>query len=207
MAIEQTGVRIAELQEVKELTNNDEFIVETPGGTRKINKENLAGEVGGDFSDKMLSDTEELEANTEKGFLADALLVKELYEDLNGLSFGQDDEGNWGYKVGADAVIPFSGKTTILKFYNPTSITGSTGITVNIAKYYPNYKNIKADNIIFADYQGNGILLSTNNGLSTAQLTYNEQTGDVNMRSTNCNFNGYRNYLLIINENKIIDCT
>lgn len=29
---------------------------------------------------------------------------------LNGLSFAQDADGNWGYKVGADAVIPFSTK-------------------------------------------------------------------------------------------------
>ena len=28
---------------------------------------------------------------------------------MNGLSFAQDSDGNWGYKVGADAVIPFSG--------------------------------------------------------------------------------------------------
>lgn len=26
---------------------------------------------------------------------------------MGGLSFAQDDDGNWGYKVGADAVIPF----------------------------------------------------------------------------------------------------
>ena len=31
-----------------------------------------------------------------------------LISDLGGLSFGQDAEGNWGYKPsGADAVIPF----------------------------------------------------------------------------------------------------
>lgn len=28
---------------------------------------------------------------------------------LGGLSFAQDADGNWGYKVGADAVIPFRG--------------------------------------------------------------------------------------------------
>ena len=33
-----------------------------------------------------------------------------LNSDLGGLSFGQDAEGNWGYKPsGADAVIPFRG--------------------------------------------------------------------------------------------------
>lgn len=34
---------------------------------------------------------------------------------MNGLSFAQDANGNWGYKVGADAVIPFkSGIQTLL---------------------------------------------------------------------------------------------
>lgn len=34
----------------------------------------------------------------------------QLNSDLGGLSFGQDAEGNWGYKPsGADAVIPFRG--------------------------------------------------------------------------------------------------
>ena len=31
-----------------------------------------------------------------------------LSSDLGGLSFGQDDDGNWGYKAGgADTVVPF----------------------------------------------------------------------------------------------------
>lgn len=34
--------------------------------------------------------------------------VTELSRDLGGLSFGQDADGNWGYKTGgADTVIPF----------------------------------------------------------------------------------------------------
>ena len=39
--------------------------------------------------------------------------IKEEFDtvnsSLNGLSFAQDADGNWGYKVGADAVIPFKG--------------------------------------------------------------------------------------------------
>lgn len=38
---------------------------------------------------------------------------------LNGLSFAQDADGNWGYKVGADAVIPFkSGNISYTKLSN-----------------------------------------------------------------------------------------
>ena len=36
--------------------------------------------------------------------------INELNRDLGGLSFGQDADGNWGYKAGgADTVIPFKG--------------------------------------------------------------------------------------------------
>lgn len=36
--------------------------------------------------------------------------INELNRDLAGLSFGQDADGNWGYKTGgADTVIPFKG--------------------------------------------------------------------------------------------------
>ena len=52
---------------------------------------------------------------TVEGFALDARQGKELMDrinelnrDLGGLSFGQDADGNWGYKTGgADTVIPF----------------------------------------------------------------------------------------------------
>lgn len=44
--------------------------------------------------------------------------------NLAGLSFGQDEEGKWGYKPsGADSVIPFSGSYKI-------TITGGTVLTI-----------------------------------------------------------------------------
>ena len=37
--------------------------------------------------------------------------INELNRDLGGLSFGQDADGNWGYKIGgADTVVPFKGE-------------------------------------------------------------------------------------------------
>lgn len=57
----------------------------------------------------VLDTMEEIDANTDAGKVAGALAVKELSSELSGLSFGQDEEGNWGYiPSGADAVIPFS---------------------------------------------------------------------------------------------------
>lgn len=36
-------------------------------------------------------------------------LTNQLYQNMGGLTFGQDEDGNWGYKIGgADTVIPFS---------------------------------------------------------------------------------------------------
>lgn len=51
-----------------------------------------------------------------EGFVADARIVRThgleidgLSRDLGGLSFAQDSEGNWGYKIGgADPVVPFN---------------------------------------------------------------------------------------------------
>lgn len=54
---------------------------------------------------------------------------------MSGLSFGQDAEGNWGYKPsGADAVIPFSNllnSTIIILGQMRTSAKNSLSITVN----------------------------------------------------------------------------
>lgn len=59
-----------------------------------------------------LSTLEQVTAAATAGNLTDPVgagAVNELNSSLNGLSFAQDSDGNWGYKVGADAVIPFSG--------------------------------------------------------------------------------------------------
>lgn len=54
---------------------------------------------------------------------------------LGGLSFAQDEDGNWGYKVGADAVVPFKsgvGNYIITRFrgadkYSANYIVPETG--------------------------------------------------------------------------------
>ena len=51
-----------------------------------------------------------LEQRIADGFSAAEAANNQLISDLAGLSFGQDEEGNWGYiPSGADAVIPFRG--------------------------------------------------------------------------------------------------
>ena len=45
-----------------------------------------------------------------------------LISDLSGLSFGQDAEGNWGYKPsGADAVIPFNNPKKFFSLFEKIS--------------------------------------------------------------------------------------
>ncbi len=73
------------------------------------NKSNLVAAIN-EVNEKdidVLDTREEIQANTTPGKVAGALPVKELYSSLGGLSFAQDANGKWGYKVGADAVIPF----------------------------------------------------------------------------------------------------
>lgn len=57
----------------------------------------------------LLTTKEQLRANTAAGKSVDALVVKELDNNLSGLSFGLTASGEWGYrKPGADTVTPFS---------------------------------------------------------------------------------------------------
>ena len=69
----------------------------------KLNKyENALGNVTGV--------TDSLEVDDSK-ILVSAKALHKVNSSLNGLSFAQDADGNWGYKVGADAVIPFKSGT------------------------------------------------------------------------------------------------
>ena len=55
-----------------------------------------------------------------------------VHSSLNGLSFAQDENGKWGYKVGADAVIPFSsGGTVTLTFPNQSRYADQAGTVVS----------------------------------------------------------------------------
>lgn len=57
--------------------------------------------------------------------------VYELNSSFGGLSFAQDENGKWGYKVGADSVIPFSsGGTVTLTFPNQNRYADQAGTVV-----------------------------------------------------------------------------
>ena len=69
-------------------------------------RDNLGG--GSAAKVNVLDTLEEIEANTDPGKPAGALAIKEISNNLGGLRFGSDGEGNVGY-FGADgSLIPFS---------------------------------------------------------------------------------------------------
>lgn len=69
--------------------------------------EGQVSQEGDAFNTKNMNDLEQRVAN---GFADAKTAVDTLNSDLGGLSFGQDADGNWGYKAGgADTVTPFKG--------------------------------------------------------------------------------------------------
>ena len=89
-------------------------------------------------------DTDKVKRNFEKIDTA----IAEQNKNFGNLTFAQDADGNWGYKVGgADPVIPFKqGGVKLL-----TSITGDGAI--NITSYVTtDYKKLTVDNFIVESY-------------------------------------------------------
>ena len=97
---------------------------------RFVSKDNL-GRVWARLFGKVLNSKEEIDANKSENMIAGADAVKEVYSSLGGLSFAQDENGKWGYKVGADSVIPFSsGGTVTLTFPNQSRYADQAGTVV-----------------------------------------------------------------------------
>jgi hypothetical protein len=69
--------------------------------------EGQVSQEGDAFNTKNMNDLEQRISN---GFANAKTNIDALNRDLGGLSFGQDADGNWGYKAGgADTVTPFKG--------------------------------------------------------------------------------------------------
>lgn len=69
--------------------------------------EGQVSQEGDAFNTKNMNDLEQRISN---GFAKAKTNIDSLNSDLGGLSFGQDADGNWGYKAGgADTVTPFKG--------------------------------------------------------------------------------------------------
>lgn len=92
---------------------------------------------------------------TEEGYAADATTVAALNSNLGGLSFVQDEEGNWGYKPnGADSVIPFKSGGSLGDII--TIGTYATSSTQQIdCTHIPNYNVLSIDNFVYTNMKIN----------------------------------------------------
>lgn len=86
--------------------------------------------------------------------------INELNRDLGGLSFGQDADGNWGYKAGgADTVVPFKNSKFVTGGFNFAGNNGNpNGATVNVG--------FKPDVIIYGFLGGSDVTKAFYNGNS-----------------------------------------
>lgn len=95
---------------------------------------------GDAFNTKNMNDLEQRISN---GFANAKKNIDALNRDLGGLSFGQDADGNWGYKIGgADPVVPFKSSKVVMggfKFLgnngNPNGATVDVGFKPDFIMY------------------------------------------------------------------------
>ena len=111
--------------------------------------EGQVSQEGDAFNTKNMND---LEQRVAKGFANAKTAVDTLNRDLGGLPFGQDTDGNWGYKTGgADTVIPFkNGQAIQVTVAGKDDIAGAwtvdLGVKVNaFAWFCPNITGLSYD--------------------------------------------------------------
>ena len=91
----------------------------------------------------ILKTMEEVSANKDADKVVGPEVVKELSNNLGGLSFGQDADGNWGYKAGgADTVVPFKTEPFVYDFSG-----GTFNLSDSSKPYYvKDYKKLTKQN-------------------------------------------------------------
>ena len=86
-----------------------------------------------------------------------------------GLTFAQDADGNWGYKVGgADPVIPFKKGDMNLIYLGSIAAEDDS---LDISNIYPGYKNCEAQNFLPV-ITGASYRLTNNANVSSMKLSY-----------------------------------
>lgn len=104
--------------------------------------------------------------------------VSELSSDLGGLSFGQDAEGNWGYKPeGADAVVPFRMHPIHCGAYAATMNYSGYNLNIDIKPYFSNYKKLTEDNFFIIVNTINFSSTTAANVGGTVTYSYDADTG------------------------------
>ena len=101
-----------------------------------------------------------------------------LSRDLGGLSFAQDADGNWGYKIGgADTVTPFSGNWHKVASLDPGGVTSVSG-TFDFKTVTSSYKKLVLYRDIFPIITKTVVGATDINWVPTAiSYTYDNETG------------------------------
>lgn len=102
--------------------------------------EGQVSQEGDAFNTKNMNDLEQRISN---GFANAKTNLDLLNRDLGGLSFDQDADGNWGYKIGgADTVIPFKTEPLVYDFSD-----GTFNLSDSSKPYYvKDYKKLTKQN-------------------------------------------------------------
>lgn len=102
--------------------------------------EGQVSQEGDAFNTKNMNDLEQRISN---GFANAKTNIDVLNRDLGGLSFGQDADGNWGYKIGgADTVTPFKTEPFVYDFSD-----GTFNLSDSSKPYYvKDYKKLTKQN-------------------------------------------------------------
>ena len=104
--------------------------------------------------------------------------TNQLSIDLGGLSFGQDAEGNWGYKPeGADAVVPFRMHPIHCGAYAATMNYSGYNLNIDIKPYFSNYKKLTEDNFFIIVNTINFSSTTAANVGGTVTYSYDADTG------------------------------
>lgn len=135
---------------------------------------------GGSLATKIIDDREELEANTEKGMLVDALVVKDLNDSLGGFTPVIDPVTGriTGYKTkaGADAVFPFSGGNLELISIKQNTESNNKKV-IDCKSILENYQNYTADDFIIEFISIYRTSNAASYGSRAMEKTYNPSDG------------------------------
>ncbi len=120
------------------------------------------------INQRVLTTPEEVQANTNEKNLASAVVVGEIYNNLNGCSFEQAGEDF--YIVGADSVRKklCSGKYHIIKTH--TQGYGTSNVTVSLDKSYSKFLLMYATSPSYEEV----IVKSPSSGLTKIHILNNE---------------------------------
>ena len=128
--------------------------------------EGLVSQEGDAFNTKNMNDLEQRISN---GFANAKTNIDALNRDLGGLTFAQDSDGNWGYKIGgADPVIPFNHFSVL----EVPMESNEFSLSLNFA---PKFIAVHASNIPqkILGYSGFSIKDGVSSGITAAGSTLN----------------------------------